>query len=134
MKFREYEYGDEFLIDLVATSDFKEHPALFSDDTVAKVTIEDDHGIIVAIIAWKDIGNDDYWVCSFISKKIGIKVIYSIREVFQNMANKLRAKRCFTYSNINDSVDKWHKFMGFEKDVIVDIDGKQLNRWVALWA
>ena len=106
---------------------------VFADERYEKYTYLND-GVVKAFMLLYDNG-DREWGGFFLmaddfTARDGVHlkrfVVYKIKEY--------NARRVWTVSDKGDSkLDRWHEFLGFEKEGVMDVNGKLGNLWGMVW-
>lgn len=131
---RGYKEGDELRLEFNKFSDPATAPEVFMDDTYVKETLEDG-GEVKAIVCWKEIAPRSIAGFFLVSKNIGMSHCRELKLFIKELIVNLRLELVLTYSVDCDELNKWHEFLGFnkEEDGRVSIGDKSLNKWVMRW-
>lgn len=133
---REFEQGDQFKIKANAYSGIDDIPAkVFSSDIYHKYTLED-AGDIQAIICFAEYEEAKYAAFFLIKEQLAPKYAKRLKKFIDREAIVRRAKAILTYSLDCPTIERWHEFLGFQKQPENDIlvDDKTFNKWVKTWA
>lgn len=105
---------------------------VFNDSSWYKYTLERDG--VKAIICYNE-GADNIWSAFLLlSNNLTILDIKNIKINIYDMIKKHNADMVWTISEDCPVIDRWHKFLGMNKDDFsVIVNGKKYNRWILQW-
>ena len=130
---RDYIKGDEHSMLMNKYSSNADAFEILADNSVKKKTIEDIAGAKV-IACWKDFGEGRFDTFLLMAIDVTISNIRELKKLFTDIIHNNSPKLLVTHSLDDEVIDKWHRFLGFEKTgSVYNIDGKMFNEWVIKW-
>ena len=132
---RDYEKGDEALLNFNRFSDPSAAPEVFESDEYVKKTLTDE-GVIRVIVCWREIAPASLASFILMSKDISTRYFRELKRFIKNVIVSLGLRLVLTYSVDCEEINRWHRFLGFELDVEgkVTLGDKSFNKWVMRWA
>ena len=131
---RKFEIGDEKKIEANEFSQVDGLDDVFLDDKFIKHTL-DDNGDVKCIICWTQYSPRHYAAFFLMPESLNLRHVRALKRFIDDAKIRLKAKSCITYSFDCAMLNKWHKFLGFEKQRGVIFDGgvKNYNKWTIKW-
>lgn len=134
---REYEHGDELRMELNGFSPIDDAVEAFENTNVETITICDDAtGRPKVIVGWLEVEQGVFATFLIMDSHVTISNIKEIKLLVDEAIRVAKPKILFTYSLENETLSRWHEFLGFRKSSANEhmmIDGKRFNKWVITW-
>lgn len=129
---REYVKGDELLLnanEFASVGDIRE----CLDYGYKAMTFQKGNDIL-CIFMYLEYVKHHYAVFSLISRDVSLSNLKEIRRSIHNEVKLRKAKTFLTFCNKSGKLDRWHRFMGFQKERSF-LGGKAENmvKWILKW-
>jgi len=107
---------------------------ILDDVSYHKYSLIDEENVVQAIICFKDNGDDDWAGFFLIAETFKGKHGLEIKHFIVDTVEKHQARRLWTASRPGTVLDRWHQFLGMQKDKeMVNIEGSDFNIWSMEW-
>lgn len=124
---REYEAGDEAMLNPNEFSDWTKVKGVFASDEWWKYSCVDGH--VRVIVGFKEMEPGTFALFGMFGKDVRAQHGRELKLLLENGADFLKAKRVITWSKACAVLNRWHRFLGFEIREPKIIDGENFFMW-----